>query len=131
MKKVSIMMILALAGALNLNAQDQQMAGLRVEDARLGTDVQDREIVGETSTFHLNDRIYLWLKVVGGASDSITVLWKTGDQEYSTNLHIGGSPWRTWAYKTAYVEGGWTVTVTDAAGAVLKEMSFVVEKAGM
>ena len=101
--------------------------GLAIADAKLGSNVQDHEIVGESSTFTLNDRVYLWLKVTGGKDDSVMVTWKTGDLSYSTTLRVGGSPWRTWAYKTAYVAGDWTVTVTDAtSGAVLKEMSFTV-----
>ncbi|MEP0822743.1 MAG: DUF2914 domain-containing protein [Ignavibacterium sp.] len=110
-------------------AQEQEtMSTLTVADAKLGKGVQDREIVDETTTFALNDRVYLWLKVTGGPADSITVTWKTGDQTYSSKLNIGGSSWRTWSYKTAYTAGDWTVTVTDADGNVLKEMAFKVEE---
>lgn len=110
-------------------AQEQEtMSTLTVAEAKLGKGVQDREIVDETTTFALNDRVYLWLKVTGGPADSITVTWKTGDQTYSSKLNIGGSSWRTWSYKTAYTAGDWTVTVTDADGNVLKEMAFKVEE---
>ena len=110
-------------------AQEQEtMSTLTVAEAKLGKGVQDREIVDETTTFALNDRVYLWLKVTGGPADSITVTWKTGDQTYSSKLNIVGSSWRTWSYKTAYTAGDWTVTVTDADGNVLKEMAFKVEE---
>lgn len=109
--------------------QDQEPASkLVVAEAKLGKGVQEREIVDETTTFTLNDRVYLWLRVTGGPADSISVTWKTGDQSYSSKLNIGGSPWRTWSYKTAYTAGDWTVTVTDADGNVLKEMAFKVEE---
>jgi len=99
---------------------------LQVAEAKLGKDVKEREIVDEASTFELNERVYLWLKVIGGSDDSLTVTWKHEDQSYTYALKIGGSSWRTWAYKTAAIAGGWTVTVTDSAGEVLKEMNFEV-----
>lgn len=111
-------------------AQEQAMEkGLEVAEAKLGKSVENRELTDATATFSLNDRAYLWLRVVGGPADSLTVTWKTGDQTYESKLNIGGSPWRTWSYKTCYVAGPWTVTVTDAQGTVLKELSFTVEQA--
>jgi hypothetical protein len=102
---------------------------LQVAEAKLGKDVIEREIVDETSTFDLNGRVYLWLKVTGGSDDSLTVTWKHAEKSYTYILKIGGNPWRTWAYKTGAIAGGWTVTVTDSAGEVLKEMNFeVVQK---
>lgn len=103
-----------------------QEKSLEIAEAKLGKDVQNREVVTDTTGFAVGDRVYLWLKVTGGPSDSLTVTWKTGDQTWTSKLNIGGSPWRTWAYKTAYSAGEWTVTVTDAAGTALKEMSFTV-----
>jgi hypothetical protein len=105
-----------------------EMKKLEVADAKLGKDVQDRKIVDETTTFEVNEKAYLWMRVVGGPSDSITVTWKTGDMSYESKLNIGGSSWRTWANKTLYNAGPWTVTVTDASGTVLKEMSFTVSE---
>lgn len=111
-------------------AQEQAMEkGLEVAEAKLGKSVENRELTDTTTTFSLNDRAYLWLRVVGGPADSLTVTWKTGDQSYESKLNIGGSPWRTWSYKTCYVAGPWTVTVTDAQGTVLKELRFTVEEA--
>ena len=104
-----------------------QGSAIAIEDAQLGKGVMDRAIVDTTSSFMLNDKVYLWMKVTGGSSDSITVTWKNMDHSYATTLGINGSPWRTWAYKTAAWAGDWTVTVTDAAGNVLKELAFSVE----
>ncbi len=102
--------------------------GPAVAAAKLGREVVDREIVDETSTFAMNERVYLWLKVTGAADDSVTVTWKHDDLTYDYTLTIGGSPWRTWAYKTAWKAGDWMVTVTDSDGNVLKEMTFKVEE---
>ena len=42
-------------------------------------------------------------------------------------LKVAGNPWRTWSNKTAWKAGDWTVTVTDAGGQVLKELTFKVQ----
>ena len=103
--------------------------GLTVVDAKLGKGVENRMITTEDSVFTVNEKVYLWMKVEGGPADSLTVTWKHGDDTYETKLNIGGSPWRTWAYKTAWLAGDWSVTVTSPAGEVLKEMQFTVKPA--
>ncbi|HLE31117.1 MAG TPA: DUF2914 domain-containing protein [Bacteroidota bacterium] len=132
MKRLVVFIVLFCA-ATGLFAQEEQtmQKGITIETAKLGTAVQDRELVGDTTSFNLHDRVYLWMKIVGGSSDTITVTWKTGENEFTTKLNVGGSPWRTWAYKTAAIAGDWTVTVTDASGTVLKELIFTVNKAEM
>ena len=128
MKKLILAVTLALVSLSPLSAQQKNGSGkgLRVTEALLGKDVQNKKLVDTTSTFLLNERAYFWFRVVGGPSDSITVTWKTGDQKYTSKLNVGGSPWRTWSYKTMAVAGDWKVTVTDAEGNILKEMSFTV-----
>ena len=101
---------------------------LKVDAAGLGTAVQNRELVGEAVEFALNERVFLFLKLSGGPAEDITVTWKHGELKYDTKLNVGGSPWRTWAYKTAAVAGDWTVTVTDAAGTLLKQLEFTVTR---
>ena len=98
--------------------------GVAVTEAKLGTDVQNRELVGEATQFEVNQKVYLWLKITGGTGEDLTVTWKQGDKTYATTLKVGGSPWRTWAYKTAAIAGTWTVTVSDASGNALKELEF-------
>lgn len=133
MKQSLCVIVTLILAASILAAQEGQITekGLRIETAKLGTAVQDRELVGDTTAFNLNDRVYCWLKIVGGPSDSIVVTWKIGEQSYTSKLNIGGSPWRTWSYKTAAIAGDWTVTVSDASGTVLKELKFTVNKAAM
>jgi hypothetical protein len=124
-----IMLFLMVFVAVPCLAQEQAMEkGLEIAEAKLGKSVENRELADTTTTFSLNDRAYLWLRVIGGPADSLTVTWKTGDQSYESKLNIGGSPWRTWSYKTCYVAGPWTVTVSDAQGTVLKELGFTVEE---
>ncbi len=111
-----------------LIAQEKEARTLKVVAAELGKDVQNKKLVDTTATFNVNEKAYLWMRVTGGSADSITVTWKTGDQTYPATLFIGGSPWRTWSYKTLYTAGDWTVSVSDAAGNVLKELNFKVEE---
>jgi len=113
--------------SLPLCAQEGETAKLEITMAKLGKDVVDREIVEETSTFAINDRAYLWLRVTGGPSEPITVIWKFGEKTFSTELSIKASTWRTWANKRLSDPGEWMVTVTDANGNVLKELSFTVQ----
>lgn len=135
----AVLMILTISfGAVSLAAEEMKTTGerqitgeeikeLQVVDARLGKGVMDREITEESSEFAVNDRAYLWLKVTGGSADTVTVTWNDGGGgSFSTELIIGTTPWRTWAYKTLYAPGEWQVTVTDSNGKVLKELSFTV-----
>ena len=115
--------VLAIA-ALPLTAAAK---GVQVADAKLGKGVQDRNITEESTSFAVNDKVYLWLKLTGGPSDPIKVDWTVGDVTDSVSLKVGGSPWRTWSNKTAFKAGEWTVTVTDASGNTLKEMKFTVQ----
>jgi hypothetical protein len=123
------LILLTLACTTFSQAQDGGAAAgsLQIAEAKLGTNVENRELTGEDSTFALNSKVFLWMKVTGGASDQISVIWKNGEMTHSTTLMIGGSPWRTWATKTATKAGEWSVSVTDTAGNVLKDLMFKVE----
>ena len=124
MKKLLSLLTLVAFAVLPLAALSD---GLQVADAKLGKGVQDRKITEEASTFAVNDKVYLWLKLTGGPADSVNVNWKVGDSTDTVSLKVGGDPWRTWSNKTAWKAGDWSVTVTDAGGQVLKEMTFKVE----
>jgi hypothetical protein len=104
-----------------------QAEALQVVDAKLGKGVQDHLITEEATTFAVNEKVYLWLKLAGGPADAVKVNWKLGDKVEPYALKVGGNPWRTYASKTAYKAGEWRVTVTDANDQVLKEMKFTVQ----
>jgi len=122
MKKIMlwvIIVVLSLIGTGSLSAFQQKelvKGRLVIAEAKLGKEVKDKQLVDESTMFSLNERVFFWLKVTGGPADSITVTWKHGDHSYTTKLRIGGSPWRTWANKTAAMAGDWTVTVSDGTG---------------
>ena len=99
----------------------------KVTEAKLGTQVVDRAIAGETATFKTGDRAYFWFRIEDATDETLTVTWKVNDLAFPTELKVGASPWRTWASKTLHVAGEWTVTVTDSAGAALHEARFTVQ----
>jgi hypothetical protein len=117
---------LVVAAVLLLSSAIVPAQTLEVSDAKLGKGVQNREIADETTTFAVNEKAYLWLRVTGGPGE-IGVTWSTGDHSDQIPLKIGGNPWRTWANKTLWQAGDWKVTVTDSSGKVLKEISFQVQ----
>lgn len=120
----TLLSLFASAVLLSLSTLAQ---ALEVTDAKLGKGVQDRQIVDETTTFAVNDKAYLWVRLTGGPADDVNVNWSIGDHTDSIPLKVGGSPWRTWANKTLWMAGEWTVTVTDGSGQVLKEIKFQVQ----
>ena len=134
MKKLSLLPVVFI-GILFLSAgltyaQDtnkKSEGGMKVAELKLGTGVQDKLISGEDSTFALNTKVYAWMRIAGGAGDSIVVNWKHADKEYKTTIGIGGNSWRTWSYKTVSAAGDWTVTVSNQAGDLLKEATFTVK----
>ncbi len=121
---VYVATMIAVAAPQNKISKDS----LQVIEAKLGTGVQEKQITGETSLFHKGDKVFVWLKTTGVASDSILIVWKGGDKDYIAKLNIGGNPWRTWSYKTASKAGEWSVEISDGRGNVLKKLNFTVEK---
>ena len=125
MKKLMLLLVVV---AWSMVLAPVAAQGVTVAEAKLGKGIADRTITEETTTFAVNDKVYLWLRVTGSAgSDTIKVNWKIDDSTDTVALQIGGSPWRTWANKTAWKAGEWTVTVTDANDQMLTELKFTVQ----
>lgn len=99
----------------------------KVTEAKLGTQIVDRAVSGETATFATGAVAYYWFRVEGAAGELLTVTWKVNDLAFPVELAVQGSPWRTWASKTLHIAGAWTVTVTDGSGAALHEARFTVQ----
>jgi hypothetical protein len=104
-----------------------EQGAITVLEAKLGTDVKDREITGEDSSFTVGSKVWLWFKVKGAANDSLTITWKCGNFTKESKLAVGGSPFRTWTAKNVAKAGDWTVAVSDASGNALKELKFTVK----
>src|SRR5262245_1056991 len=100
--------------------------GMQVTEAKLGKSIENKEIKDESSTFAVGEKAYLWMKITGGPGD-LKVNWKIGDSTDTVSLNVGASSWRTWSNKTLHKAGDWTVTITDAGGTALKELTFKVQ----
>ena len=132
MKKTSVTLLtMVLAVAMMcpylVASPGQASAGIQTFEVKLGKGVADRQLTDETAEFAVQEKVYLWMKVNGAAGDTLRITWKTGNHTYASDLAVGGSPWRTWCYKTAALAGDWTVTVADSKGEVLKEINFKVK----
>lgn len=103
------------------------LAQATVAEAKLGKDVIDRQIVDESTTFAVDEKAFLWMRIEGAADQTVTVTWSIGENTYPVTLNIGASPWRTWSSKLLHIPGEWAVAVTDAAGRPLYEATFKVE----
>lgn len=119
--------IIAVVAAFALWLPLSAFSAVSISDAKLGTGVVDREISEETNTFALEETGYLWMRVVDGEGETISVNWTNGDQSYDVELNIGSNSWRTWSSKVLHVAGNWTVTVTDSTGATLHQATLTAQ----
>ena len=79
MKRILLSLLFA-AGAFSAQAQAQGQASETAAEnetatvlevtAKLGTGVEDRELVEESSSFQVNDKAYLWLRLAGGPNSA-------------------------------------------------------------
>ena len=115
MRKIGVFVAMLAIVAIMAQAQGKDApamsskgsAGLMVKEAKLGTDVKDKQLVGEATTFDLDQKVYVWLELSGGPAEDIAVTWKNGDKSYETKLKVGGNVFHTWASKRCiYRENG-------------------------
>ena len=101
-------------------------ANLSIPSFGVGTGVQNRQLVGEATSFPAGTRVFFWTRVLGGRNgDTIRHVWlHEGRVIAGTELRIGGSHWRTQSKKTLRALGRWTAEARDAAGNVLARAEF-------
>ena len=119
--------ILAATVSLLLFVPALAFSAASISEAKVGKGIADREITEEASVFALNETAYIWMRVVGGNGETVTVNWSNGDQSFDVLLSIGSDSWRTWSSKVLHLPGEWSVTVTDAAGATLYQSTLTVQ----
>ncbi len=100
-------------------------------EAQLCTGIEERMPVGATESFDADvEKVYLWCQVTGAADTTVVMhVWSyEGKEMAAVELPVKSAAWRTWSYKTILSEwtGNWEVKVLDAAGDVLKAVSFTV-----
>lgn len=94
--------------------------------------IEDREPVGVVSAFSSDtEKVYCFLEATDVAYETmVSFVWYHGDeQKASVELSLGKSPrWRTYSSKKlGGLKGEWKVELQDAAGAVVKTVTFTVE----
>ena len=106
---------------------------LSVADAAVARTVVDRAPQDTGAVFPDSvGSLVFFTKISGAPAGAATVVhhvWYHGDTQVAdVELHIAGSPWRTWSRKTVPADwtGAWHVEVRDASGAVLKRVDFTV-----
>ncbi len=110
--------------------------GAELVQIQAGTEVQKRQLIGESESFIAGKgRVFVHLTVASAAAESVTLVWKrtrTGAvsrEVWRISMKVGKSPrWRTWARRTMREGdiGEWEVEVLDAVGASLGSTQFSV-----
>ena len=135
--------LILLAAAAPLAAQDTTKAAppapapavvaLTVADAAVARTIVDRMPQDTGAAFPDSvGSLVFFTKISGAPAGAETVVhhvWFHGDTQVAdVELHIAGSPWRTWSRKTVPADwtGAWHVELCDAGGAVLKRVDFTV-----
>jgi hypothetical protein len=99
-------------------------------EIKIGTDVQDREVVGESATFGPEvEKVVGWTRITGAAQPTqISHVWKrNGEEVSSVPLNVQSASYRTYSRKTvAGLPGNWTFEVKDANGSVIASKDFTV-----
>ncbi len=108
-----------------------QEEGLAIAGAQVGTGVEERVIVGESTSFSSSVEKVYCLSFVKGADTVTTInhVWYYKDKEMvSVSLDVKSPAFRTWSYKTILPEwvGSWRVEIVDDAGEVLKIIGFEI-----
>ncbi len=100
-----------------------------LENAVLATGIENKNPVGEATSFTDAGRVFCWSKTgTVSAATSIKHIWYfEGEKKAEIDLSIPSSGYRTYSSKTVW-PGNWKVEVTDAAGSVLKTLEFTVTK---
>ncbi|OVE76620.1 hypothetical protein BVX98_05465 [bacterium F11] len=123
--------LLGMAVVSSLYAEEKtKTADIVTVDAVIAKDVQDRQPVGEASSFSSDTETVVGWTLVKGAEEpiEITHVWSYKGEEMSAiPLNIRSSAFRTWSRKTLFgLTGTWTFEVKDPEGKVLATQTFEV-----
>ncbi|MCP4582806.1 MAG: DUF2914 domain-containing protein [candidate division Zixibacteria bacterium] len=111
---------------------EAEISGLQVEMIACGTDIEERELLGEATSFSKDiGQIYCWTQITGGEEPTtVDHIWHfAGVEKARVVLNVKYPRVRTWSSKTILPEwvGDWHVEAVDASGKVLATIDFTVE----
>lgn len=96
-------------------------------EVKVGTGVENHEIVGEAASFPAGTTVWVWSRVVNGEG-KIKHVWKRdGKDIWSATLALGSRRWSTQSRRAITTPGSWTVDVQTEAGASLGTASFTIQ----
>tara|TARA_R110002096_G_scaffold431598_1_gene647061 strand:+ start:167 stop:559 length:393 start_codon:yes stop_codon:yes gene_type:complete len=115
-----------------LFATSKAFAQITIESIEIGTEIENRALVGESDSFPSNVTTLFCLTKITGADNSPTIkhIWYYGEEEKaSTELEVRTPKFRTWSSKKIWHTwtGKWKVDVVDDAGNVLASKSFTIQ----
>lgn len=106
---------------------------LKVVDASICSDIQDRTPVGRATSFPSSTpRVYVWTQVQANLIPSeIRHIYYFNDRKISeVTLKVRSKFWRTWSYKTlpgGKHRGQWRVDISTVDGTLLKQLEFEIK----
>lgn len=115
-----------------LLAQDASNAEIKLQEAAICRNIENRVPIGRGSVFHTSiGRLYCFTKVVGVKTEtSITHHWYlNGMLKASVTLPVKSASWRTWSSKDILPNesGDWLVEILTADGDPLESILFLVQ----
>ena len=119
-------------GAKDKKESDKRESeGVEVVEIKLAEKVENRQPVGEKTTFDTGDKVYAWINLkVKELETEIKMRWSLGDQVMFTSdpIKVKKSPkWRTWLYKTVKKAGDWKIDILDIDGKPIYAEKFTVK----
>lgn len=129
---IVILAVLSLGGTAVAQAPEQQPPApklVQVEKIALGTGLESRELVGESTGFDVSaGRVYCWTKIASeNVPTTIKHVWYAdGEKAAEVPLDIKYPTTRTWSSKAIWV-GKWRVDVVSETGDVLTSTDFTVK----
>ncbi|HEY0987709.1 MAG TPA: DUF2914 domain-containing protein [Kofleriaceae bacterium] len=96
-------------------------------EVKVGTGVENHEIVGEAATFPTGTTVWVWSRVVNGEGNVKHVWKRDGKDVWTATLPVGSKRWSTQSRRAITTAGSWSVDVQTEAGASIGTVSFTIQ----
>ena len=133
MRSMLLTVLATVATATTLGAQTAERAAPTIEVTRavVATGIEDREPIGESTTFSADvGTVYFFTEITGDFDETrIHHVWlREGEEVARVPLTVRGPRWRTWSSKRIPPEwsGNWTVRIVLGDDQVLGTVDFTV-----
>jgi hypothetical protein len=96
-------------------------------EVKVGTGVENHEVVGEAASFPAGTTVWVWSRVVNGEGN-VKHVWKRDGQEvWTATLPVGSKRWSTQSRRAIATAGSWAVDVQTESGGSLGTVSFTIQ----